>query len=179
MPHNERHRYRFHPLSLTSPSPNGICYNNMGMESTSHFRLGFSHDVHDIKDGINSVPFLEDTYTIPNSPITQWFHSSASLFGAIRARLCVDQDKNHTPCIGMLLFYKDHEISLGQWRSDKDVQDISLGLLSLFEGRTTDGPYVRIMESRKEEGETWCDLAEAVAITWWFTSECSILQLHD
>lgn len=177
VPQTERHRYRFHALNTTSSPPSGICYTNLGMESKSHFKLGLHHAVHGTMDGITAEPSREDaTAPLPRSAIPQWFRSCAPLVGAVRARLCVDRQKQHAPCIGMLVTYEDREMALGQWRFDKDIRDVHLRSLVLQHGRTAAGPYVRIAGSRESEGEYY-EFSGTEWITWWFTAECGMLQL--
>ncbi|CBX90203.1 predicted protein [Plenodomus lingam JN3] len=80
--------------TATSSSPTGIGYNNMGMESVSHFQLGF-HAIYAFNNGKVPELSLEDMDSFPYSPIPQWFRSRASLASAVRGRLCVDQQRPH------------------------------------------------------------------------------------
>lgn len=77
----------------------------------------------------------------------------------------------------MLLIYEDCEKVLGQWRYDKDLKDIALGSLFLFAGQTTIGPYMKIKDSSEPNG-AWYEFGGSEQITWWFTSECAMLELH-
>lgn len=67
-------------------------------------------------------------------------------------------------------------MALGQWRFDKDIRDVHLRSLVLQHGRTVAGPYVRIAGRRESEGEYY-EFSGTEWITWWFTSECGMLQL--
>ncbi|KAF2185280.1 hypothetical protein K469DRAFT_779146 [Zopfia rhizophila CBS 207.26] len=180
VPQDRRHIYRFQPLGNLSASPTGVCYNDMGIASASHFRLGLTYDVQGTNDWVLSDPHSGDMDSPPDSTIPQWFYSSASLDGAIQIRLCVDKQKQHVPCIGILLVYVDHEESLGQWRYDRDIEDMVLPApIYVFSGNdSTAGPYVRVVGSREQEGGDWREITGTDRIVWWFTSECSIVVIR-
>jgi hypothetical protein len=106
-------------------------------------------------------------HNLPDSPIPQWFYSSASLDGVGQIRLCMDKQKVHVPCIGVLLIYADHEESLGQWRYDRDIENIVLsGPIYLFSGKAAAGPYVKVVGNIEQEEEGWREITRTDRILW-------------
>jgi hypothetical protein len=45
--------------------------------------------------------------------IQEWFYPHASFDGVVRIRICVDNQKPHHPCIGIILVYAEREEALG------------------------------------------------------------------
>ncbi|KAF2179339.1 hypothetical protein K469DRAFT_596219, partial [Zopfia rhizophila CBS 207.26] len=158
----------------------GVYYNNIEIASASHFRLNLTYNIQEMNDWVLSNLYSGDINSPPNSIIPQWFYSSALLDGAIQIRLCIDKQKQHVPCIGILLVYVDHEESLGQWRYDRDIEDIVLlALIYVFSSNdSTAGPYVRVVGSREQEEGDWREITGTDRIVWWFTSECSIVVIR-
>ncbi|KAE8153152.1 hypothetical protein BDV25DRAFT_127481 [Aspergillus avenaceus] len=107
--------------------------------------------------------------------IQSWYVTRASLHGLVMVRICTDRDQPHSPCLGMLLFYRDEHIeSLGQVRWDKDLTQ-EVVHPTFLENATVDGkPYIKGVYGdidrngfHSELGQVQ-ELPRSGTIAWWF-----------
>ncbi|KAF2175337.1 hypothetical protein K469DRAFT_680190 [Zopfia rhizophila CBS 207.26] len=172
-----RSNYRFQSLgSQLGHHVTGFCYNDMGITASTKFKLTLAHALEETTHCTALEPSFGPIANIPEScAIPDWFYSHASLDGVMRIRMCMDKQKPHLPCIGIVLVYSEREEALGQWRFDREIEEIDpSGSIYLCVGRTKVGPYVKgIVVEKPSEEEDWCEITLAGTISWWFTSECS------
>ncbi|OCL07914.1 hypothetical protein AOQ84DRAFT_294199 [Glonium stellatum] len=184
IPANYRDAYRFHLIGKEPGFPvTGICYNDMGIASRTQFKFCLLHGAAktDSYEDVDPQSSFGSIRNLPESPIQLWFCSSASLDGVEQVRVCVDDRKEHLPCVGMLLIYANHEESLGQWRNDRHIEDIKLsGSICISTGNAEAGPYVRAIANHKEGTDKgWREITLMGTIIWWFTPMCSHVDIES
>ena len=176
VPREYQDQYQYQPLVRhNAHRVTGFCYNDKGGLFLGQNRIGVLYE--DESLGMLPDPPSQITHALPNSRIPQWFKSSGSLAGVSHIRLCVDNKKSHKPTVGMLLLYANRQESLGQWRYDCDVDDFELtGPVYFFSGETKTGPYTKVVCNR-EMGEGWNEITRTAGVVWWFTPDCSHIEL--
>ncbi|OCL06563.1 hypothetical protein AOQ84DRAFT_74349 [Glonium stellatum] len=148
----------------------------MGSTGSTTFKVSLLHTL----DKTTHCTALEPSFgPIANSPELSpsiyWFYSCALLNDIVYIYIYVDKQMPHHPCIGILLVYSGREEALGQWRFNRDIEEITpSGPIYLCMDRTKIGPYVKsiVGESPSEEGD-WRKIDMAGKISWWFTFQCS------
>ena len=153
----------------------------MGIAALTEFKLALTH-ASKTTCGITVEPSFGPVAHIPERfLIPDWFYSNVSLEGIIRIRMCVDKQKPHFPCIGIVLVYSKREEALGQWRFDRDIEEIvPSGSIYLRVGKTQAGPYVeRIVGDKPSHEENWKEITLTGRISWWFTSKCSQVVVEE
>lgn len=176
VPRERQDKYRHRPLvKHNAHRVTGFCYNDKGWLFSGQNRIGVIHE--DESLGMLPDPPSHITHAPPNSRIPQWFKSSGSLTRVSHIRLCVDNTKPHKPTVGMLLLYANRQEWLGQWRHDCDVDDFELtGPVYFLSGEAKTGPYTKVVCNR-EMGEGWNEITRTVEVVWWFTPNCSHIEL--
>jgi hypothetical protein len=177
VPAERQDQYRYKPLlEQNAHQITGFCYNDEGILSSGQTRIGVTYEEKRIGP-LSDQPF-QASHALPNSPITQWYMSSAPITGVVHVRLFVDTNKSHKPTVGMLLSYSDRQESLGQYGSDYDVEGFELKRSMYFSsGETELGPYTKIA-CNSEKGQGWREIPPTAEVVWWFTADCSQLDVR-
>ena len=107
--------------------------------------------------------------------ICDLYYSEAPLEGITRAQICRDAGQ----CIGLLLQYRKHSQSVGNFRYDRQISEYLEYPLSIRLIRGDDNPASCVRIEFWEEGPDICETAEDYlwpmrgTIIWWYSSNMS------
>lgn len=123
----------------------------MGTAAQTQFKFAFSCTIGTKREA--REPSFGPVAEIPmNFSKVGWHDSSAPLDGVRCIRVCIDREKPHHPCIGVVLTYSEppHQEAIGQWRFDRDIEEILVeGPIYICTVTTGTGSYVTNITSEK------------------------------